>query len=604
MTMAALDLTAADLFELAFREAQKGIDQSRRADVQLQTARRMKFLISRASSIKARLGAVFGKPEAVVKIVRKGGVKNAQELRRQINYLTVRAEGVLDIRDNGVTPLDGGQVGDLIESWADGFSGKTNYGYTRHMIVSFPEGTYAHAAHEAGLEFAERVFGSGDFGDTWDYLTVFHNDTENPHVHLVVNCRGVDHGHWLKTGMTSEMNIDRLRSIQVEVAEQFGIELAATTRLERGLRQEVETDTWKVQAGMSVIETTPDIETKAREAAGDVMALSIARMSDLFDARANAVKEKIEEFAIQLIEGDAPVVSRLEYLLNQANHFDDYGEPGGPSYVSRPIMDALEQHLRLGEDVETLDPDLKAQVIARINDVRNDEQSHPHFSALADIAGDSDFQTSDDYVTASSRYVRYMQDHLGEDAFVTLQEQTTEILKSIDNMEGLAREVEDPGLRAAMDVQIGELKGEVADLRPYDADLQAFTIEDSRYTTSLSAAALDALDPTEADKWLAVREEIVGSANSIGLNGNAFLARYNDNETVTLGTTMAWRSADISSAAAHLRNRGVPDSYQQAEAVVGELHQVASRKIAEVAQEIVHAREHVVQSREDDGHSL
>ncbi len=604
MTTAALDLTAADLFELAFREAQKGIDQSRRVDVQLQTARRMKFLISRASSVKARLGAVFGKPEAVVKIVRKGGVKNAQELRRQINYLTVRAEGVLDIRDNGVMPLDADQVGDLIESWADGFSGKTNYGYTRHMIVSFPEGTYADAAHEAGLEFAERVFGSGDFGDTWDYLTVFHNDTENPHVHLVVNCRGVDHGHWLKTGMTSEMNIDRLRSIQVEVAEQFGIELGATTRLERGLRHEVETDTWKVQAGMSVVETTSDIETKARDAAGDVMALSIARMSDLFDVRANAVKEKIEEFAIQLIEGDAPVVSRLEYLLNQANHFDDYGEPGDPSYVSQPIMDALNEHHHSGADIETLDPDLKAQVIAHINEVRNDEQSHPHLSALADIVGDSDFQTSDDYVTASSRYVRYMQDHLGEDAFVTLQEQTTEILKSIDNMENLAREVEDPRLRAAMDVQIGELKGEVADLRPYDPDLQVFTIQDGRYTTSLSAAQLDALDPTEAEKWLAVREEIVGSANGFGLDGNAFLARYNDHETVTLGTTMVWRLADISTAAAHLRDRGLPDSYQRAESVVGELHQVASRRIAEVVQEIVQVREQVAHSREDDGHGL
>lgn len=78
--------------------------------------------------MKARVGAVYGRPEAVVKHVRKGGVQNVHELRRQINYLTFRAEGVLDIRDNGVTPLEAGQVADLIDIWAEDFNGKTNYG--------------------------------------------------------------------------------------------------------------------------------------------------------------------------------------------------------------------------------------------------------------------------------------------------------------------------------------------------------------------------------------------------------------------------------------------------------------------------------------------
>ncbi|WP_377194340.1 relaxase/mobilization nuclease domain-containing protein [Ruegeria meonggei] len=604
MTAPSLDLTVGDLFELAFREAQKGVDESKRISQQLQTAKRMKFMISRASSIEARLGAVVGKPEAVVKHVRKGGVKSARELRRQVNYLTVRAEGVLDIRDNGVTPLDADQVSDLIESWADDFNGKTNFGYTRHMIVSFPEGTYPDAAHHAGLEFADRVFGGGEFSDTWDYLTVFHNDTDNPHVHIVVNNRGVEHRQWLAMGMTSEMNIDRLRSIQVEVAEQFGIELAATTRLERGLRHEVPTDTWQVQAGMSVVESTPEIEAKARDAAADVMALSIARMSDLFDERANAISEKIEEFAIQLIEGDTPVVSKMEHLLDQAHHFDDYGEPDDPSYVSPELMKGLRQHVDLGGDLETIDPDLRTRVVDHIAQVRDNEQSHPHISALADIADYKDFQTSNDYVTGPSRYAQYMQDQLGEDVFVKLEEQTTDVLKSIESMEGLAHEVENPHLRASMDVRIGELKGEVADLRPYDADLQAFTIEDNRYTNTMSAAELDALDPTEAEKWLAVREEIMETANSYGLNGDTFLARYNGHENVPLGTTMTWRSEDISTAAAHFSIQGVPDSYQRAEAVVGELHQVASRRVAEVVQEIAHVREQAAHTHEDDGHSL
>ncbi|SMO83021.1 relaxase/mobilization nuclease domain-containing protein [Ruegeria faecimaris] len=611
MNAAAHGLTAGDFLELAFREAQKGVDHSKRISQQLQTAKRMKFMVSRASSIKARLGAVVGKPEAVVKHVRKGGVKNAHELRRQINYLTVRAEGVLDIRDNGVTPLDADQVSDLIETWAEDFNGKTNYGYTRHMIVSFPEGTYPDAAHEAGLEFADRLFGSGDFGDTWDYLTVFHNDTDNPHVHIVVNNRGVEHGQWLAMGMSSEMNIDVQRSIQVEVAEEYGIELTATTRLERGLRQEVETDTWKVQAGMSVVETTPDVEVTARDMAADVMTLSIARMSDLFDERANAIKDRIEEFAIKLVEGEEPMVSRMEHLLDQAHHFDDYGEPGDPSYVSPEVMSNLRRHIELGGSEETIAPELKAQVVAHISDVRDNEQSHLYLSALADIVDDKEFQGSADYAPASRRYDVYMQDTLGEGAYEDFQTQTNELLRSMDKMEGLAREVDDPHLRVAMDIQIGELKGDVADLRTNDPDLQAFIIEDRRYSTmmGMGTAEMDVLDYPEADKWAAIRKEVTDTASSYGLDGEAFVARFGDHQNVTLGTTMGWRSDDISTATAHFQAQGLSDSHDRAEAVVDELHQLASSKIIAISEELsdvhAHATHPLLQGHgDDDGHSL
>ena len=47
---------------------------------------------------------------------------------------------------------------------------------------------------------------------------------------------------------------------------------------------------------------------------------------------------------------------------------------------------------------------------------------------------------------------------------MSLYEKTKDTLKSTDNMESLAREVEDPGLRAAIGIQIGDLRGEVADL--------------------------------------------------------------------------------------------------------------------------------------------
>ncbi|CUK19864.1 hypothetical protein RUE5091_04439 [Ruegeria denitrificans] len=197
-----------------------------------------------------------------------------------------------------------------------------------------------------------------------------------------------------------------------------------------------------------------------------------------------------------------------------------------------------------------------------------------------------------------------MQSALGHTGFENYEQQTKDIVNSIENMEALAREVEDPHLRAAMDVQIGELKGDVAELRPYDTDLQAYTAADDSYTTSMNAAELDNLDPTEAEKWLAVRDDIVATANSFCLDGNKFLARYNDHDSVSVGTTATWRDADISTAAAHLNSQGVPDSYERAEAVVGELHQVSSNKIAAVVQEIAHTREQATHVRKEDGHGL
>lgn len=609
MNVAARNLTAGDFLELAFREAQKGVDRSKQITQQLQVAKRMKFMISRASSIKARLGAVVGKPEAVVKHVRKGGVKNAHELRRQINYLTVRAEGLLDIRDNGVTPLDVHQVSDLIETWAEDFNGKTNFGYTRHMIVSFPEDTYPDAAHEAGLEFADRLFGSGDFGDTWDYLTVFHNDTDNPHVHIVVNNRGVEHGQWLAMGMSSDMNIDVQRAIQVEVAEGYGIELTATTRLERGLRQEVETDTWKVQAGLSLVESTPDVEATAHDMAGDVMTLSIARMSDLFDERANAISEKIEEFAIQLVEGDEPMGSRMEHLLDQAHHFDDYGEPGDPEYKSPELMRELRQHVELGGDEETISSDLKARVIQHIDAHQHIEQSGGTLSAMADIVDHKDYQASENYAPPAVRYDAYMRDTLGEDARDNWSKKSADILQSIEKMEGLAREVKDPHLRVSMDIQIGELKGDVANMRPNDPDLQAFIIEDRRYSALMDTAEMDVLDYPQAAEWFEIRMDVTETATSYGLDGEAFIARFGDHHNVTLGTTMGWRSDDISTTAAHFNSQGLPDSYERAEAVVDELHQIASTRIIAISEELsevhAHATHPLLEGRgDDDGHSL
>ncbi len=595
----ALDLTSSELLELAFRSAEKGRDLTQRAALQLQAARRVKFLMSRASSIKARLGACFGRPEAVIKFVRKGGVQNGKELRRQINYLIDRAEGILEIRENGVSPLNAQEIEDTIAEWHDGFSGKTNFGYTRHMIVSFPRDTPPEFAHASGLEFADRVFGSGDFGDTWDYLSVFHNDTDNPHVHLIVNCRGVENGHWLKTGMTSEMNVDVLRAIHVEVAEEFGIELTATTRFERGLVHEEPNERWQIRAGLTVVDGVPEAETRAQEAARDMSALSFLKISEQFTETSTLISEQIQKYAIQLIQGETDMVSQLDYLLKQADHFGD------PSYVSQPILQELRDLHDSGGTVERVGDDLKARIKDHINDVRGDAQSQPYLSALAEIAEYRDFQKSDTYVAGAERYVQFMNDHLGEDVFKELDEQTTGILQSIADMERLPARVENPELRTTMELQIGDLKAQVAVLRPDDARLQTYLVDDNRYNNAFGTDRMDALEGTEAGKWETVKSAIVERAEGTGLDPDLFLSRFSSHENVSLGTSIDWRNTDEAVANVFFKARGVEDYDMQAKSAVDELHQFAAAKIKEVAQEISHTHEQTLsRGHEDDGHSL
>ena len=150
MTKQRIDFTAAELIKEAFRGR---AGREAKTGAIAQAINRMRFTLGRSSSLKAQLGAVSGKPEAVVKNIRKGGVRSAKELRRQIKYLTDRDYGKEEILYNGKEAMSAKRVDDLISRWSERFEGRQNNGYTRHMIVSFPEGANPDAAREAGLQF-------------------------------------------------------------------------------------------------------------------------------------------------------------------------------------------------------------------------------------------------------------------------------------------------------------------------------------------------------------------------------------------------------------------------------------------------------------------
>ncbi|MEI8703367.1 MULTISPECIES: relaxase/mobilization nuclease domain-containing protein [unclassified Mesorhizobium] len=185
-------------------------------------------------------------PQAIIRIVPRGGARTARQIRDQLNYLS--REGTIDLlrssRHQGVAvPYD--RLHEMAHSWAEQTGNyqpgqpeaESNQDLTTHIIVSFPRGTDTNNAHAAGRAWVENIVGSGRQGGTFDYITAFHVDRQHPHLHVVVNRRALE-GHWLKISRRHPYhNYNNMRAALVDAAYDNGIELDATSRAERGIME-------------------------------------------------------------------------------------------------------------------------------------------------------------------------------------------------------------------------------------------------------------------------------------------------------------------------------------------------------------------------------
>lgn len=200
--------------------------------------------------LRIPLEVVRRSPQAMVKVIRKGGTTNARGMRDQMSYLEKDGDTKLERSERYFgSELDGDEQEALIEAWGLAGESKTNSDKTTHFVVSFPRDTDHVAAYRAGRAWAEEVFASGTYGDVFDYYTAFHTDRAHPHIHVIVNRRGLEKGDWLKVSRRSQFNYDEFRAVQVEVAAREGIVLEASPRLARGITDR----------------PTPDAETRTAE---------------------------------------------------------------------------------------------------------------------------------------------------------------------------------------------------------------------------------------------------------------------------------------------------------------------------------------------------
>lgn len=193
-------------------------------------------LSSTSGAQRMALRAVRGAPQAMVKVIRKGGTGNARGMRDQMSYLQKDGDAALE-RSEAFFGLQMGQFqqNELISAWGLDVPTTTQSDKTTHFVVSFPSDTDHEAAYRAGRAWAEELFASGSYGDVFDYYTAFHTDRAHPHLHVIVNRRGMENDSWLKVSKRSLFNYDELRIVQAETASREGIELEASPRHARGL---------------------------------------------------------------------------------------------------------------------------------------------------------------------------------------------------------------------------------------------------------------------------------------------------------------------------------------------------------------------------------
>jgi len=185
------------------------------------------------------------RPQAIVKVVPRGGTVNAHQIRRQIGYIT--RDGAIPFRRSDryldAAPAGIGEFDRISVEWArhaaryplrnraDG----TPRDLTTHIVVSLPRNTPHQIAEETMREYSYEMFGSGRNGGQWDYFTAFHTDREHPHLHIVVN-RMSHEGRWLKISRRDPfMNYDNMRAVMSDVAHSRGLNLDSTSRAERGI---------------------------------------------------------------------------------------------------------------------------------------------------------------------------------------------------------------------------------------------------------------------------------------------------------------------------------------------------------------------------------
>ena len=180
-----------------------------------------------AGSLRQRARASRGLPQAVVKI--SSYSHSAGAVASRLEY--IGREGELELEGPNGEVRAQAELEQTVAVWdADTEPGRGRR-FAMSAMVSFPADVDQEQATEAARQFFREAF-----AENHDYVFAAHTDTENFHVHVVVEMAGQD-GKQLRIGPP---DLQALRELFAEKALEAGIELDASPRWARGLEADLQ----------------------------------------------------------------------------------------------------------------------------------------------------------------------------------------------------------------------------------------------------------------------------------------------------------------------------------------------------------------------------
>ena len=321
--------------------------------------------------------AALGHSPAIFKAIKKGGCHNRVQLRTQLEYLATKSSHLFDSRGihagkETLTPAEIEKAADLFASrWPKHLHPKM--GHTTHLLMAFPIGTSGQDVAGIAQDMCERFFQDGT--SEFDFIAAVHEDRAHPHAHIVLN-RYSKSGEMFYLGADHKFNYDTFRSAMVEIAEQYGVRLEATRRVERGVitykapideiyraRREGREPEEPERTGKSLDRALVEIARHAKTYRGLALEANRTNREDLTDALARAS----HLLAMQTnIEADGAI-----YMANEQS-FDDL------------VTDFSERVQRIEEVIEAARPEERAEIERQLSDVLG---SVAHLNPLGDRSG-------------------------------------------------------------------------------------------------------------------------------------------------------------------------------------------------------------------------
>lgn len=164
-------------------------------------------------------------PQAVFKISsysRSGGA-----VIGRFEYIT--REGEVEAEGPNGERLDQAALAAMGDQWSEEAEARHTRQYAMSAVLSFPADVDQEQATETARQFFREAFAANH-----DYVFAAHSDTKNFHVHVVVQSAGLD-GKQLRIRRD---DLQDLRLLMAEKAQEQGIELDASPRWARGLEKE------------------------------------------------------------------------------------------------------------------------------------------------------------------------------------------------------------------------------------------------------------------------------------------------------------------------------------------------------------------------------